>query len=221
MSETSAGTAQSRGRISGGVDHGGSDLKAKLAVGGLAVAWDLGPKRGSGANFIERRQLGANLIERAPTSMSHDNGCQDSPNMMPETGSELGRFILIERSGGHRRSSKLTFSGQTQIVPVPGPDLTADIGDLPCGEINGALRTPMLARAAGLFVGCPTHRWTPRAQRRALRPGHPDQLDRGLLLSLLLLRHIVQCRRHQTPTLPAGLPPGASGQKHRLADRPG
>ncbi len=98
--------------------------------------------------------------------MSHDNGCQDSPNMMPETGSELGRFILIERSGGHRRSSKLTFSGQTQIVPVPGPDLTADIGDLPCGEINGALRTPMLARAAGLFVGCPTHRWTPRAQRR-------------------------------------------------------
>ena len=46
-------------------------------------------------------------------------------------------------------------------------------------------------------------------QRQALLLGHPDQLDRGLLLSRLLgrllLRHVIQCRSHQPPTLLAEL----------------
>ena len=41
------------------MDLGGSDLRAKLTVGRLAVAWGLGPERGSGANLIE----GANFSE--------------------------------------------------------------------------------------------------------------------------------------------------------------
>ena len=42
----------------------------------------------------------------------------------------------------------------------------------------------------------------------------------GRLLSLLLLRHIVQGCRHQTPTLRAKLLPGVSGRKHRSSDSP-
>jgi len=57
-------------------------------------------------------------------------------------------------------------------------------------------------------------------QRQALLLGQPDQIDRSRLfrrlLSILLLRHIIQCRRHQTPTLLAELPPGVSGRKHRF-----
>ena len=48
--------------------------------------------------------------------------------------------------------------------------------------------------------------------------GAQEGTSRGLLLgrlSGLLLRHIVQCRRHQTPTLPAELPLSALGRKHR------
>jgi hypothetical protein len=44
-------------------------------------------------------------------------------------------------------------------------------------------------------------------QRQSLLPGHADQLNRSLPLCRLfvglLLRHAIQCRRHQTPTLPA------------------
>jgi hypothetical protein len=56
-------------------------------------------------------------------------------------------------------------------------------------------------------------------QRQALFLRQPNQLDRSplfrrLVVSLLLC-HAVQCRRHQTPTLPAELPLDVSGRKHR------
>lgn len=51
------------------------------------------------------------------------------------------------------------------------------------------------------------------------------QLDRNLLLSRrrrpLLLRHVIECRRHHTPTLPAEQPLGASGRKRHIRDSPG
>jgi len=60
-------------------------------------------------------------------------------------------------------------------------------------------------------------------QRQAPFLGKPDQPDRGPLLSgllrCLLLLHIIQCRCHHG-TFPAGLTPGASGQKHRLLHSP-